>query len=113
MLRSTSVRALFVFVVLCLVSATRPSARPTYDDPAQARLDVAKALVELAAPRRDGDVRDRDSRGGDRALALAFPTLPFAVVPPLRTWFVLARLAVPCAVVPIVAARSSRGPPVG
>ncbi len=105
----TIVRALFLFVVLCLVSATRPIARTNYDDPgAEARFEVAKGNV-LVAARRDSDQRDpRDQR----ALALAIPVVAFTVVPP-RPPLSVEQLAPPRAVVPIIFARSSRGPPVG
>ncbi len=108
MLRTIVVRTLFLFVVLCLVSATRPAPQPSYD-PTEARLDVTKSRVELA-PRREGVSRDpRDQR----ALALGIPSVPFTIVPPPRFAFVLETDAPAHTVVPIVFARSSRGPPVG
>lgn len=107
----TIVRALFLFVVFCLVSATRPIARPSHDDPAQQeRFEVAKGNALLATARRDGDRRDpRDQR----AVALAIPAVPFAVVPPPRTPLTIEGLAPARTLIPIVFARSSRGPPVG
>lgn len=109
MLAKIFVRALFLFVVLCLVSA-RPARGPTTsDDPTEARLDVTKSRVELA-PRREGVSRDpRDQR----ALALGIPSVPFTIVPPPRFAFVLETDAPAHTVVPVVFARSSRGPPVG
>lgn len=108
MLGTIVVRALFLFVVLCLVSATRPTPRPSYD-PTEARLDASKSRVELAG-RRDSDSRDpRDQR----AFALGLPSVPFTHLPPPRFAFVLDTGAPVHVVVPVVSARSSRGPPVG
>ncbi len=106
---STIVRALIVFVVFCLVSAARPAPRPVYDDPQDAQLDVAKPHVDLAAPRRPSPSQDRMSR----ASVLAILVEPVLVTPPL-CFVTLERAFAPIrAFVPIVFARSSRGPPVG
>jgi len=109
MLRTIVVRALFLFVVLCLVSATRPAPRPSHGDPTEARLDITKSRVEVA-PRREGESRDpRDQR----ALALGLPAAPFTVLSPPRVAIVQPTDAPAHTVVPVVFARSSRGPPVG
>lgn len=109
MLRTIVVRSILVILVLCLVSAARPTAKRVYDDPTEARLDVAKTRVEMVAPSR------RDSRDprDQRALALGLPSLPFALVAPPRTALVLEQRAVVFAPVSLPVARSSRGPPVG
>lgn len=109
MLGKIVVRALFLFVVLCLVSARPARQTATIYDPTEARLDVTKSRVELA-PRREGASRDpRDQR----ALALGVPSVPFTIVPPPRFAFVFETDAPAHTIVPVVFARSSRGPPVG
>jgi hypothetical protein len=109
MLRTIVVRALFLFVVLCLVSATRPTPRPSHGDPTEARLDITKSRVEVA-PRREGESRDPRHQ---RALALGLPAIPFTIVSPPRIAVVVETDAPAHTVVPVVFARSSRGPPVG
>ncbi len=106
MLRVIVVRALFLFVVLCLV-ATRPAPRPNHD-PTVARLDITKSRVELA-PHREDVSRDPRQRGP----APGNPSVAFTIVPPPRIAFVLETDAPAHTVIPVVLARSSRGPPAG
>jgi hypothetical protein len=108
MLPTIVVRSLIVFVVLCLLSAVRPVARPSFDHPDEARLEVAKSRVAVAA-RRDGESRDpRDQR----ALAFSLPAAPFTLAAPPRIAYLLESDAPAHTVVPVIFARSSRGPPV-
>jgi hypothetical protein len=110
MLRTIVMRAWFLFVALCLVLAG-PARRPTpsHGDPTEARLDITKSRVEVA-PRREGESRDPRHQ---RALALGLPAVPFTIVSPPRFAVVLETDAPAHTVVPVVFARSSRGPPVG
>ena len=108
---TTIVRAIFVFVVLCLVSATRPAPRSIYDDPRDAQLDIAESHVDMAPARRQAS-QDRGTRD-HRITVVAIVVEPAAVTSPPRSVTLERSRAPSLGLVPIVFARSSRGPPIG
>jgi hypothetical protein len=101
------VRGLIAFVVLCLVSAIRPTPRPIVDDPRDAQLDVAKSRVERVASRRIEP--DRFSRS---PVLVAVVSERLGVVPPEREQVADVSQPTLRPIVPVLHARSSRGPPV-
>lgn len=100
----TIVRAILVFIAMCLVSAARPAPAHLLTRDQGAHLDLAKARLELATRRA---AEPTETRTLGPATIVEAPSLS----PRNPAWVGVVTLAPRSGLVAVVSSRSARGPP--